>query len=360
METFDVIRQGGLEQLIFCSDEAVGLKAVVAIHNTRLGPAIGGVRMLDYRSQDEVLHDAIDLAQEMTMRAALADCDLGGGAAIIWGAPESKSEALFRSFGRTIQRLGGQFLATMEVGTDSRDLRHIRRETGYVYALPEAFGGIADPTEMTAQGVMHGILATAKVVFGKAGLDGVTCLVQGAGRLGSNLVKLLAAAKAKLLITDRNYDKIKNIQDAYPDITMVRPEEVKTTRCDILVPCALGNLVDRNGVERLRCKVIAGGASNIFPDVETGDLVHKAGIIYTPHVVIDAGELIQADHELKNLSKTLLERAVAEIYARTVTLLETAREAKEAPLRTAMRLAWDRLTAIGRIGQRHSLLEAPR
>ncbi|NLI78389.1 MAG: Glu/Leu/Phe/Val dehydrogenase [Candidatus Riflebacteria bacterium] len=357
MDTFAIIKQGGLEQLIFFRDEAVGLRAVVAIHNTRLGPAIGGVRMLDYANQDEVLKDAIDLAQEMTLRAALADCDLGGGAAVLWGPPQAKTEALFRAFGRFVNRLGGQLLVTMEVGTDSRDLRNIHRETGYVYALPEAYGGIADPTQVTAEGVMHGIKATAKVVFGQASLEGVTCLVQGAGRLGSSLVKLLAAAKAKILITDRNYDKIKNIQDAHPDIVMLRPDEVRGAKCDIIVPCALGNLVDHRTIDQLRCKVIAGGASNILPDVEAGDLLLKRGIVYTPHFLIDAGELIQADHELKKLSTALLQSAVGEIYHRTVALLEAAREAKEAPLRAAMRMAWDRLTAMGRIGHRETLWE---
>ncbi len=357
MDTFDIIKKGGLEQLIFCHDEAVGMKAVVAIHDTRLGPAIGGLRIHDYHSQEEMVKDAVDLSMEMTLRASLAGCDLGGGAAIIWGSPQAKSEALLRAFGRVIKRLAGQFLVTTEVGTDGHDLYHLRRETEYTYSLPEGLGGIADPNAMTADGVFQGIRATAKVVLGKGSLEGVTCLVQGAGRMGSALVRLLAAAKAKLIISDRNYDKIKNIQDAFPEIAMVRPEEVRNTKCDILVPCALGPLVDRTSADSLRCKAVAGGASLFLPDLETGDLLHKHGVVYTPHFLIDAGELLQADHERRRQSAAQLRSAVAEIYPRTVALLEMAREAKEAPLRTAVRQAWSRLTAITRIGQRTSPLE---
>ncbi|HNV70230.1 MAG TPA: Glu/Leu/Phe/Val dehydrogenase dimerization domain-containing protein [Candidatus Ozemobacteraceae bacterium] len=358
MNTFDIMQHGGLEQIVYFHDESVALKAVVAIHSTQLGPAIGGVRMMEYASQSEVVKEAVDLAQEMTFRAALADCDLGGGAVVLWGNPKTKSEALFRSLGRFIRRLGGQFLAVMEVGTDSRDLRNIRRETDFVYSLPEAYGGIADPTETTAEGVLYGLKATAKTLFNQQSLAGMTFVVQGVGRLGSAVVKRLVAAKAKLVITDRNYDKIKNIQDVFPEITMIRPEEVLGTKCDMLVPCALGNLIDAGSIDRLRCKAVAGGASNIIPDLATGDELHKRGITYVPHFVMDAGKLIQADHELKKLSKPLLDSAVGEIYTRTVHLLETAREAKEAPVRTAVKLAWNRLSAIGQIGQRKLKVEA--
>ncbi|MBF0501186.1 MAG: Glu/Leu/Phe/Val dehydrogenase [Candidatus Riflebacteria bacterium] len=354
METFELMHGAGLEQIIFFREDSVDLKAVVAIHNTLLGPAIGGIRVMDYPDQESMLKDATELAREMTLRTGLSDCDFGGGSAILCGNSR-KGEAYFRAFGRFINRLAGQFYAIMEVGTDSKDLKHIKRETNYVLALPEAFGGIADPTSITAQGLLHGIRATAKIVFGQSSLENVTCLVQGAGRIGSNIVELLVQAKAKLLVSDKNYDRIKNIQDRYPEVSMVRPEEVVDTKCDLIVPCALGNLVNSQTVERLKCRAIAGGASNIIPDMETGELLHKHNILYTPHFLIDSGEVIQADYELKKRSRTLLQSAIGEIYGRTLELLESARENREPPVKTALRLATERFANIGSIGRRISI-----
>ncbi|MBF0547952.1 MAG: hypothetical protein HQM08_26180 [Candidatus Riflebacteria bacterium] len=352
METFELIKKCGLEQLIFFHEKSLDLKAVVVIQNTVLGPAVGGVRVMEYPDEQSMLDDAMDLASEMTLRAALADCDLGGGSAVLWSDGKKKGEAYFRAFGRFINRLAGGFLAVMEMGTDNSDLNNIKRETDFIYALPVPYGGIADPTEITAEGLMHGIKATAKAVFGNSNLENMTCLVQGVGRLGGCLVNLLSQAKAKIIITDKNYDKIKNIQDKYPDIKMAQPNEAIYQKCDIAIPCAFGNFVTQNTVENIKCRIIAGGASNIIPDVETGDLLHKKGIIYTPHFVIDSGELIQADYELKKRSVELLKAAVAEIYGRTLAILETAKEQKEAPIRTALRMGSERLTNIGNIGRR--------
>lgn len=352
MDTFEIIGQNGFEQLTYFRDDSVGLKAVIAIHNTILGPAIGGVRMMNFPDQEAGVREAVELAKEMTLRVMLAGCDLGGASAILWGDAKDKSEAYFRAFGRFINRLSGQFIAIMEVGTDSRDLKNMKRETDYVHALPEAFGGIADPTEMTAEGILHGLKASAKLSLGKASLENLTCLVQGVGRLGGTVVKLLAQEKARILVTDKNFDKIKNIQDVFPEVSMIRPEEVVDTKCDILIPCALGYLVTQKNADRVRAKIIAGGASNILPDVETADLLHKKGVLYVPHMLIDAGELMQADYELMGRSLSLLKTAIGEIYRRTLSLLEEARDRKEPPLRLALKAASDRLTTIGNIGRR--------
>lgn len=355
METFEFAEKSDLEQLIFIREESVDLKAVIAIHNSVLGPAVGGVRMMEYANEDEVLQDAGDLAREMALRAILAGADLGGASAILIGNPKIKSEAYFRAFGRFVQRLAGQFLAVMEVGTDFWDLRNIKRETDYVLALPKCFGGIADAMETTASGVLYGIGATAKFLFGTNSLENLTFLVQGVGRIGNSIVRELVKSKAKIIVTDKNYDKIKGIQDEFPEIKMIRPDEVANTKADILVPCSLGRLVDSKNVGRFRVKGIAGGGSNVIPDLETGDQLAKRGILYVPHFVINSGELIQADYELKGLSAELLQKAIQEIYPRTLNLLERAKEDKEAPVRTALKVACDRMEKITNIGRRRKL-----
>ncbi|MBF0406607.1 MAG: Glu/Leu/Phe/Val dehydrogenase [Candidatus Riflebacteria bacterium] len=351
MQIFNSMKSSGLEQLIYFNEESVNLKGILAIHNTLLGPAIGGVRMMDYPDQETMFKDAVDLAHEMTLRTALSDCDLGGGSAVLCGKPEDKDEAYFRAFGRLINRLSGQFLAVMEVGTNSRDLMNIKRETDYVYALPEIFGGIADATEITAEGIILGIKATVKQIFGHTNLEGLNCVVQGVGRLGSTLVKMLFDSKAKIVVTDKNYDKIKNIQDKFPGVAMIQPGEIIDKKCDLIIPCALGNLITESNIERLKCKIIAGGASNILPDANVGDMLFKKGIVYTPHFIIDSGELIQADYEIKKRPKSLLGGAIQEIYGRTINLLEMASDKKEAPIRTALRFAGQRLTKVAGIGK---------
>ncbi|MBF0409898.1 MAG: Glu/Leu/Phe/Val dehydrogenase [Candidatus Riflebacteria bacterium] len=351
MHTFTSMKQSGLEQLVFFNEESVNLKGILAIHNSLLGPAIGGVRMMEYADEESMFKDAVDLAHEMTLRTALSDCDLGGGSAVLFGSPKDKDEAYFRAFGRLLNRLSGQFLVVMEVGTNSRDLMNIKRETDYVYALPEAFGGIADATEITAEGIMLGIKASVKQIFGNTSLDGLTCLVQGVGRLGSTLVRMLVDAKARLIVTDKNYDKIKNIQDKFPSVAMIQPGEIIDKKCDLIIPCAMGNLVTESNVDRLKCRIIAGGASNILPNADVADMLHKKGVIYTPHFIIDSGELIQADYEIKKRPKSLLGGAIQEIYSRTISLLEMSVERKEAPTRTALRLAGERLTKIAGIGK---------
>ncbi|MFH0902500.1 MAG: Glu/Leu/Phe/Val dehydrogenase dimerization domain-containing protein [Pseudomonadota bacterium] len=352
MELFEAIKTGGIEQLMFFNEHSVGLRGVAVIHNTQLGPAVAGIRVMEYASEQAMIVDAIDLANEMTMRAALAECDLGGGSIVLWGPPPAeKREAYFRALGKFLERLGGRVYGVMEVGTEDKDIRNVRRETRHVLALSRCYGGISDATQLTADGVLLGIKATAKSVLGAASLANLTCLVQGLGRLGRAVAAGLTAAKARLIVTDLSYDKIKAIQDANPESSMVRPEEVVATKCDILVPCALGNVVTVETAARLRCRAVAGGASNIIPDIETADALHQAGVVYTPHYIIDSGELLQADAELTGRSLELVERTVAEIYPRTLAVLETARDAKESPVRTTIRMANNRISAINSIGR---------
>lgn len=355
MTFFDLIQSKGLEQLVFCHDEAVGLRGIIALHNTLLGPALAPVRMMDYESEQEAVTDAVLLARNMTYRTAIADCDLGGGSCVIWADPKKgKSEALFRAFGRFLERFGGRLYVVMGVGTDSMDMHNIQRETDKVLAMNQDHGGIADPVELSADGLFQGLKATARELTGTASMEGVSCLVQGLGRVGSAIVERLAKAGATLTVTDLNYDRIKNIQDKHPDVTMVRPEETYDVRCDIIVPCAPPAPIGQEEIKRLKCKAISGASSFVVLDVETADALHDAGILYMPHFIMDSGEAIQADFEMKGVPATRLPDAVEGIYRRVRNIQEIAREAKESPLRTSLREAQQRLKSIGNIGRRNA------
>ncbi|MFC1742722.1 Glu/Leu/Phe/Val dehydrogenase dimerization domain-containing protein [Candidatus Riflebacteria bacterium] len=350
MEIFTQIENNELEEMIFFHEKSVGLKGVIAIHNTILGPALSGVRMLPYKDSESMIKEAIQLASEMTWRSTLSGCDLGGASAILWGEPEKdKFEAYFRAFGRFLNRLGGRVYGVMDLGINQDDFHDIYRETGYVLALPESYGGIADAIKITTEGFMHGIRAATKFTFGTNEIGNITFLVQGVGRLGSTIVAALLKAGGRVIVTDTNYDKIKNIQDNHPDVTMIRPEDWHTRKCDIFVPCAQGNLMRPQIVDELKFKVIAGIAGNLIPNLKTIEHLHNKGIHYIPNFVIDAGELIQADHELNKRSVTLLPQALEKIYFRALNLLERAKESNAPPTHTALGIAKKRLQSIKKI-----------
>jgi len=356
VDFFTLIQNKGLEQLVFCHDEAVGLKGIIAVHNTVLGPALAPVRMLAYETEHDAVSDAVYLARNMTYRTAIADCDLGGGSCVLWADPRTgKSEALFRAFGRFIERFGGRLFVTMGVGTGGPDMHNIMRETDKVLAQGTAFGGLADPVELTADGLMQGLKATARELSGSsASLSGLTCLVQGLGRVGSAVVERLTEAGATIIVTDLNYDRIKNVQDRHPEVTMVRPDEVYDVRCDVIVPCAPPNATDGAAVDRLRCKAVAGASCFCILDLELADRLHERKILYMPHFVMDSAEAILADYERKRVPSARLAEAIEGIYRRSRNIQEEARERKEAPLRTSLRKAQERLNSIGSIGRRNA------
>ncbi len=355
MDFFNLIQSKGLEQLVFCHDEAVGLRAIIALHNTLLGPALAPVRMMNYESEERAVTDAVLLARNMTYRTAIADCDLGGGACVIWADPKKgKSEALFRAFGRMLERFGSRLYVVMGVGTNSMDMHNIQRETDKVLAKSTDHGGIADPVELSADGLFQGLKATARELTGSANMEGISCLVQGLGRVGSALVERLAKAGATLTVTDLNYDRIKNIQDKHPDVTMVRPEDTYDVRCDIIVPCAPPVPVEKDSIKRLKCKAIAGASSFFIIDLETADELNKHDILYMPHFIMDSGEAIQADFEMKGVPAARLTGAVENIYRRVRDIQEKAKEAGESPFRTSLRQAQQRLKSIGNIGRRNA------
>ncbi|HEX4924704.1 MAG TPA: Glu/Leu/Phe/Val dehydrogenase dimerization domain-containing protein, partial [Bdellovibrionales bacterium] len=261
MSTFDVIQKyGEHEEVIFCYNKSVGLKAIIAIHNTALGPALGGTRMWNYKSDDEALVDVLRLSRGMTYKAAAAGLNLGGGKAVIIGDPKTqKSEGLFRAFGQFVNSLNGRYITAEDVGTSVKDMENVLMETPWVTGTSSNLGGSGDPSPFTAQGTLMGIKASAKVKLGQDSLKGVRVAVQGLGHVGAHLVNLLVREQADVTIADIDAEKAKTLVKAH-GVKSVAPDEVLFTECDILAPCALGAIINDQTISKLRCKIVAGAA----------------------------------------------------------------------------------------------------
>ncbi|HWU42356.1 MAG TPA: Glu/Leu/Phe/Val dehydrogenase dimerization domain-containing protein, partial [Bdellovibrio sp.] len=267
MGTFEVIsKHGDHEQVVFCNDPHVGLKAIIAIHNTALGPALGGTRMWNYKNEDEALVDVLRLSKGMTYKAAASGLNLGGGKAVIIGDPKTqKSEGLFRAFGQFVNSLNGKYITAEDVGTSVQDMEHIYMETPWVTGIPKDFGGSGDPSPYTAHGVLMGIKASSKEKFGTDALKGLKIAVQGLGNVGSNLVKYLKEEGAEVIVADIDMARTKKTAETF-GAKAVSPEEILFVECDILAPCALGAVVNDQTITKLRTKVIAGGANNVLAE----------------------------------------------------------------------------------------------
>ncbi|GMA52441.1 leucine dehydrogenase [Alicyclobacillus contaminans] len=314
MQLFSYLEKYDYEQVVFCHDEASGLKAIIAIHDTTLGPALGGCRMWTYQSEDEAILDALRLARGMTYKAAAAGLNLGGGKTVVIGNPRTdKSEAMFRALGRYIQSLNGRYITAEDVGTNVQDMDMIHMETDYVTGVSQAYGSSGNPSPMTAYGVFRGIQATANVALGSPDLAGRTVAVQGLGSVGYSLAEQLRAAGANLIVTDINEDQLRRAASEL-GARVVAPAEIFDVECDIFAPCALGAVINDDTVERLRCKAVAGSANNQLAEERHGDRLHERGILYAPDYVINAGGLINVADELEGYNADRARKKVEGIY----------------------------------------------
>ncbi|VTQ02953.1 Glu/Leu/Phe/Val family dehydrogenase [Sphingobacterium daejeonense] len=290
---FDLMRVSDHQNIFICNDKEVGLKAIVAIHDTTLGPAIGGVRMLPYATEAEAIEDALRLSKAITYKASLAGLNLGGGSAIIIGNNRTeKSEVLMRRFGRFINGLNGNFIASIDVGTTQKDLEYIHAETDYVAGLPTSLNGSGDTTVFAAKGVYYGIKAAIKELYGDDNLAGRKIAVQGVGSVGEHLVSLLRAENARVYVSDMTEERKMKIAAKYKaePITYSTSFELDA---DVYAPCALGGTVNPDTVPRMRCKIIAGSANNqLLEEEKTVELLKENNILYTPDFLINAGALI--------------------------------------------------------------------
>lgn len=348
-EVFEYMEKYQFEQLVLCHDQSSGLRAIIAIHNTFLGPALGGTRMWTYQTEDEAILDALRLARGMTYKSAAAGLNLGGGKAVIIGDPrKEKSEELFRAFGRYVESLNGRYITAEDVGTSVQDMGYIFMETKHVTGASTSFGASGDPSPATAFGVWKGMKAAAKEVYGNSSLTGKTVAVQGLGHVGSYLVKHLAEEGAKLIVTDIYEDRVKTVVDEV-GATAVDSKDIYGLECDIFAPCALGAVINDETLPQLKCKIIAGSANNVLKEEGHGDLLEQKGILYTPDFVINAGGVINVADELQGYNRERAFQRVAGIYENVQKVFEIAKRDKIPTYKAAEVMAEERMNKIARI-----------
>ncbi len=329
------------------SDPAVGLRAVVAIHSTALGPALGGIRFWRYDSESAALDDVLRLSRAMTMKAAVAGLQQGGGKTVVlWNDPRAqRSDALLASLGRWIDALGGRYLAAEDVGASQRDMDAIARETPWVTGVDPSRGGSGDPSPVTAFGVLHGMRAACDAAFGSSDLRGRTVAVQGAGHVGACLAHLLADAGARVAIADVDEERA-----AAVGVAVLAPDEVVASECDILAPCALGGVLSLATAPTLRCAVVCGAANNQLADDRAADALQERDIVYAPDYVVNAGGIINIAHEWApgGYSADRARAHAAEIEATTAAVLGRARDSAITTAQAADELAHERIVREGR------------
>lgn len=350
MSIFEHIAKHHHEQVVFCSDPKSGLRAIISIHNTALGPALGGTRMWTYASDEEALTDVLRLSRGMTYKASVAGLNLGGGKAVIIGDPnKSKTEAMFRAFGRYVEGLAGRYITAEDVGTNVRDMEYVRMETKYVTGIDKALGGSGDPSPVTAFGVYVGIKASMKELTGNDSLKGKKVAVQGAGHVAEFVCQHLKKEGAKISISDIYHEKAERVA-AGVNATVVDPEKIYDVDADIFCPCALGAIVNDETIPRFKFKIIAGGANNQLADeARHGQLLIDKGIMYAPDYAINAGGLINVYNELEGYSQERALKQAEGIYDTMLTIYSIAKRDKVPTYEASNRLAEQRITAIGRI-----------
>ena len=338
------------EQIVFCNDNATGLKAIVAIHNTVLGPSLGGTRMWNYNNEMEALTDVLRLSRGMTYKSSVAGLNLGGGKAVIIGdAKKIKSEALLRRFGKFIDSLGGKYITAEDVAMSSRDMEIIKMETDHVSGLPENMGGSGDPSPVTAYGVYVSMKASAKELWGNDSLSGKKVLVQGIGNVGEVLVSHLTKEGAKVYINDISEERLKIAADKYK-AQVVSADKMFDLDIDIYAPCALGATVNDDTLAKLKCKIICGAANNQLANEKIhGEAVGKLGILYAPDFVVNAGGIINVYYELEGYNRERALSHAEKIYETTFNIFQIAKKEGIPTYIAANRIAEHRIEAIARI-----------
>ncbi|MEZ6187584.1 MAG: Glu/Leu/Phe/Val dehydrogenase dimerization domain-containing protein [Planctomycetota bacterium] len=350
MGTFEAMSQeGSHEQVLFCEDKRAGLKAIIAIHDTTLGPALGGTRMWNYNNEEEALRDVLRLSRGMTYKASAAGLNLGGGKAVILGDPRSdKSEAMFRVFGRFIESLNGRYITAEDVGTTVHDMEYIFMETKYVTGVAPAHGGSGDPSPVTAFGVYMGLKASAMAAFGSESVSGKRVAVQGLGNVGKNLVRHLVEDGAEVTVTDIDEARCEALREEY-EVKVVGVDAIYDVDCDIFSPNALGAVLNDQTIPRLKAKVVCGGANNQLAEERHAKALGDRGILYAPDYVVNAGGLINVYVEMEGYVRERALRMAEGIYANTERVINISREQGVTTAQAADRFAEERIELIGQI-----------
>ncbi len=344
MEILKIAEEMEMEEVVFCHDRDSGLKAIIAIHDTTLGPALGGTRMRAYASEAEALKDVCRLARAMTRKAALANLDLGGGKAVILGDPAKKPEALIRAYGRFVHRLGGRYITSVDSGFSSQDLEMVMRETPYAHGGPPKGGRGGDPSPTTAYGVFRGMEACLEAVGEKPSLKGKRVAIQGLGQVGRSLVALLIEAGAHVIATDIAAEKAGSCEAEF-GTEPCPPDDIHRVECDIFAPCALGGAISAATIGELKCRIVAGAANNILAEEGLEEELHRRGLLYAPDYVINAGGLIHVAMEKTPYLSPEIREIVGGIKDRLVTIFARAAREDLPPLIVSNRMAAERIAA---------------
>jgi valine dehydrogenase (NAD+) len=347
----DHLESAGHEQVVFCQDKATGLRAIIAIYSTALGPALGGTRFFPYASEADAVRDVLDLSRAMAYKNAIAGLDLGGGKAVIWGDPQKiKTEGLLRAYGRFVESLGGRYYTACDVGTYTPDMDIVAKETRFVTGRSVEYGGCGDSSVLTAFGVFQGMRAAAEQVWGAPTLAGRRVGIAGLGKVGRHLAGHLIDDGAKVVAADVNESALAWARETYPQITLVAgtPALIKS-KIDVYAPCALGGALDDDTVPVLRAKVVVGGANNQLAHPGIEKLLEERGILYVPDYVVNAGGVIQVADEISGFSFERAKMRATGIYDTTRQILQLAAAEGVPPAVAADRLAEHRMAEIGRL-----------
>ena len=350
LSIFSGIEELNHEQVVFCHDKELGLKAIIAIHNTVLGPSMGGTRMWQYKNDQEALTDALRLSRGMTLKNSIAGLNIGGGKAVIIGdAGKLKNEAFMRRFGKFVDSLGGKYWTAEDVNMSTRDMEYIHMETPFVTGLPEFMGGSGDPSPVTAYGVYMGMKAGAKKAFGSENLAGKKVMVQGAGHVGTFLMENLAKENAKIYVSDFSEEKLKYVVDNY-GATVIPMGDVYGVDADIYAPCALGATLNDDTIPQLKCAVVAGGANNqLLNEEKHGRMLIEKGIVYGPDFLINGGGITNVYYEfLGNYNREQVMIQTERIYNTTIEVIDHAAKSDMTPQAAAIEIANRRIAAIGK------------
>ena len=341
---FEMVEPMEHEQVMYFNDKDTGLKGIIAVHNTVLGPSLGGCRIWNYDNESDALWDVLRLSRGMTFKSSISGINLGGGKAVIIGNPKVKrDEAFWRRFGKFVDSLNGKYITAEDVGTSTEVMSIVMQETKHVTGKPVSAGGTGDPSPFTAYGVFLGLKASVKELTGSDSLEGKRVAVQGVGHVGHSLVGHLTAAGAKVFITDINQTNLQNTAKEF-NATVVGTHEIYDLDVDVYSPCALGATVNSDTISTLRCSIIAGAANNQLADENLhGRMLLDKGIIYAPDFLINAGGVINCYREVHSLGETESNVLIENIYGRTLEIFKKSKEENIPTQEAAIRIAADRI-----------------
>lgn len=353
MNIFELMSNHQHEEVVFGYDRDAKLRAIIAIHNTTLGPALGGTRLWPYHSEAEALQDVLRLSRGMTYKAALAGLNLGGGKAVIIADPDKdKNEILFRAFGRVVEGLHGRYITAEDVGTSVLDMEQVRSETNYVVGISESLGGSGDPSPVTARGVYFGIKAAAEEVFQNKSLNGLSVAIQGFGHVGRFLAEFLHQEGARLYVTDIHEDRLEYAADQL-GAEVVKPDAIYDVKADVFAPCALGAIVNDETIDRMQFRIIAGAANNQLAHSEKhGQVLHDRGVLYAPDYVINAGGLINVANELEGYNRDRALKQAEGIYSVVREIIQVSKDEGIPPHAASDRIALRRIEQVGKLTRR--------